>query len=396
MRTDLMTGLRYSITQNEITRRHQVLRQFMKKNDLGVLLILYPYEEGYRQWITGVDGTEKRSETWFVVPFEGDIYQIIGNRMLESEGTAEQPEGVLPDPEEAFDGVRTIYYFSAFDISEYLKQSGKKYIGVVHGNEIRAEMKDYLGKYRLTAQSIDVTEKLRIERAKKSDEEIHLLRNAVHLQDRVLDGLKGYLQPGMLEAEAVRYARYLANHLESGSIDNMQSAQIKLISWKGEQEAVPLMYPGRYFHSEDIICLTTRIIGDSGFYGTISRCMSFSEPAEAIKRAYDQLKDVTALAEKYLYPGITIKDIKEKLYSSFPDFPWEKNQNMIHGIGYCVVETPDEKYSADMQLQQNMVLALELKQQVEKGSTISLGNVYYINETGAECLNRTNKEWILI
>ncbi len=37
-----------------------MLRQFMKKNDLGVLLILYPYEEGYRQWITGVDGTEKR------------------------------------------------------------------------------------------------------------------------------------------------------------------------------------------------------------------------------------------------------------------------------------------------------------------------------------------------
>ena len=52
-RLDLLTGLYYDVSQEEITRRHNLVREYMEKKDISVLLVLASHKEGYRQWLAG-------------------------------------------------------------------------------------------------------------------------------------------------------------------------------------------------------------------------------------------------------------------------------------------------------------------------------------------------------
>lgn len=393
-RTDLMTGLNYHITQQEITRRHELVREYMRENDLGVLLVLVPHMEGYRRWLSGVDGTERRTESCFVIPCNGTILHVIGNNMVREKTSAAKPKGAMPDPEEAFGGMRTVYGLSAFEIREMMKESKGTKLGLIHGKEIRAQMHDYLEEFLPGVERVDVTWEFAKRKAVKSCEEQDLIRRAVNLQERVLEGLWGYLKPGMLEAEAVRYARYLANRLESGGIDSMETAQIQLISWKEKQDLGPLFYPGRYLSDGDMVQIKLRIMGDSGFYGTITRCLSFGVPSEENRETWKKVILLQEIIEEKLRPGSSLKLIQREI----KELAEKKriclnNGHFLHGIGYCVSEAPNELTdSEEVLLREGMVLAAEPQVSDENGNVFCCGEVYCITAAGARRMTEVPRE----
>ncbi|MDO4339257.1 MAG: M24 family metallopeptidase [Eubacteriales bacterium] len=384
-RIDLMTGLYYHITRQEIARRHELIRKYMREKKLGVILVLVPHREGYRRWLSGVDGTERRTESCFVIPRKGTIFHVLGSSMAREAKITEKPEGAMPDPEEAFDGIQTIYCFSAFEIRHMLEESGEKRLGVIHGEEMRAQMHDYLEEFLPDIELVDVTGEFSALKAVKSPEEQALIQRAVFLQERVMEGLWGYLKPGMTEAEAVRYARYLANRLGSGGIDSMETAQVRLISWKERQSGEPLYYPGRYLSEGDMIQITLKIMGDSGFYGTLARCVSLGEPSVQNQEAWRRVRLLQERIEEKLKPGVSLKAIRKEIETLARklQIPFME-RHFLHGIGYCVLEAPDESTSSDeLVLKEGMVLASEPRAADEAGNIFGCGDVYRITALGA-------------
>lgn len=384
-RTDLMTGLYYHITRQEITRRHELVREYMREKELGVILVLVPHMEGYRRWLSGVDGTERRTESCFVIPQKGSILHVIGSSMVREQKSTAKPEGSMPDPEEAFDGIRTIYYFSAFEIRKMIEEGGGRKLGLIHGEEMRAQMYDYLEEFLPEIERIDVTRDFAMQKAVKSAEEQALIQRAVHLQERVLEGLWGYLKPGMLEAEAVRYARYLANRLESGGIDSMETAQVELISWKGRQSREPLCYPGRYLSDGDMVQIRLRITGDSGFYGTLTRCLSFGEPSVQDRETWQKVMTLQEIIEEKLRPGTSLELLQKEIKDLAGKMQiFLKGTHFLRGIGYCVSETPDESSCSEtLILKEGMVLAAEPQVCDENGNIFCCGEVYCLTASGA-------------
>ena len=393
-RVDLATGLYYDVGQEEIARRHHLVREYMEKKDIAVLLVLASHKEGYRWWLTGVDGTERRSESCFVVPRKGDILHVTGGKMAEEDEEAGQPVGAQPDAEEAFKGIRTVYQISAFSIRKMMEESGGKRLGLVHGEDIRAQLYDYLEKFLPNVERVDVTEDFAGKKAVKSPEEQKLIREAVRLQERVLEGLSGYLKPGMREAEAVRYARYLANHLGSGGIDAMEYGQVELISWKDRQMQGPLDVPGRCMEAGDMMEIKLRIRGNSGFYGFIARRFSFGEPAFIEKEIWQKAILLQEMAEEKIKPGKTVDRIEEEIREEAKGQGISlAEKDFSHGIGYCVSEGPDRASGLrNMPLQSGMVLAVEPEIVDERGNKACCGDVYAVTDDGIWRMSISGRE----
>lgn len=395
-RMDLASGLYYSVTQEEITRRHELLREFMAQKDLGALLVLESHQEGYRKWISGVDGMERPSESCFLIPGNGEILHIIGNKMIRGEDEDKKPVGSMPDPEEAFDGIKTVYAISAFAIRRMLEEGPGKKIGLIHGDEMRAQLYDYLEEFLPEIPRVDVTGEFAAVRAVKSEEELALMERAAFLQERVLEGLESYIKPGMLEVEAVRYGRYLANRLESSGPDSMEYAQIRLISWKTHQEKEPLQYPGRYISEGDMVLIKLRLLGDSGYYGTVSRCFSLGQPSHRDEETWKKAALFSEKIEELIGPGISLRKLQEQGKKLAADMKLTLGREpFAHGIGYCVSETPDGS-SMDLPLKAGMVIAVEPEIWDESGNLFCCGDMYEITETKAVRLTNASRELRII
>lgn len=393
-RLDLLTGLYYDVSQEEITRRHNLVREYMEKKDISVLLVLASHKEGYRQWLTGVDGTERPSESCFVIPKEGDILHVVGNKMAEADEETGQPEGALPDAEEAFGGIRTAYQLSAFTIRRMMEDDGEKRLGLIHGEEIRAGLYDYLKKFLPDVEWVDATEEFAERKAVKSLEEQRLIQEATRLQEQVLEGLCGYLIPGVKEAEAVRYARYLASHLGSGGIDTMEYAQIELLSWRDRQIPGPLDAPGREMEAGDMVEIKLRIRGNSGFYGFIARRFSFGEPASREKEIWHKAILLQEMAEEKIKPGKTVAQIEKEIGEEAKKQGISlAEKDFIHGIGYCVSEGPDRASGLrHTPLQRGMVLAVEPEVMDERGNKACCGDVYGVTEDGVQRMSKSERK----
>lgn len=394
---DQSTGQLMRLSQQTLEHRAGLVRAVMERQNVDLLLIVSPAQEGDRYWLTGANPPERLSEGGVFVPKEGPVVSVHGGRL------APPGENLEKDWSRGIGGGDALYSCvmdqDGFDIGliRQLLQGGRR-LGIVHPEALRLDLRTYLVTNLPQLELSDCTEPYERCKLEKSPEEIDLLRRAAAMLDKVMGAATAEIRPMMLERDVVNNLRHAAYLTGCGGPDNEVSSPVRLTSNRDgapvEQE--PLLYPGRMISEGDRVNVQMYAVGDSNVYGGISRSFVTGTVQESTKRLWETALQAQTLAAGLLKPGVTLAQVRGKVN----DFLVQQgcladDSNFLHGIFHTPGQRP-RLYdpSMDWPLPDHSVLMIEPAACDGVTDPVRCGDMFLITASGAQRLSRFPQELI--
>lgn len=235
----------------------------------------------------------------------------------------------------------------------------------------------------LGATWIDATPLVWEARLVKSEAEIALLREAVHVLDRAFAKTLGTITAGMSEAEI---ARLMGANMMLGGADHEVFTQVYSdITNFG----APARAPGEdvAFKSGAVICIDAGAL----YHGYISdhdRLAVIGEPTADQERAYALAMRAQRAGAEMLRPGVTAGDVANAMDNVLADAgaPSALVDVPGHGLGIELPEPPYIHPRSELRLKDGMVLCLEPNVIVDGGPLI-VEDTFLVTADGGEHLS---------
>ena len=270
----------------------------------------------------------------------------------------------------------------------------------------------------------DISHLIRLVRAIKSVYEIDLMRRAAERSDQVAACVPALLREGMtelelagkVEAEArkrghqgtvrMRYwgAEVFYGHLMAGASAAMPSFPRSPTGSSGASPAVAQGPGFRPIQRHEPV-LVDYVFALNGYYSDHTRIFSIGEPADEMMAAHSAMLDVQALLKKEAKPGVKSGDIYELAIERTRTLGYDKyfmgvGDDRIrfvgHGIGVELDEYPFLASGQTLELQENMILAVEPKLIFPGQGVVGIENTHRVTENGLEQFGRFQDEIFVV
>ena len=271
---------------------------------------------------------------------------------------------------------------------------------------------------------VDISDLIRRVRAIKSPYEIEMMRRAAGLSDQVAARVPGLLREGMTELELAGLVEAEARKLGHQGIVRMRMWGSEMFYGHllaGPSGAVPSFLssptggtgtspsvaqgPGfRPIRRHEPV-LVDYVFALNGYYSDHARIFSIGDLSDELMAAHTAMLDVQALIKKAAKPGVKSGDIYDLALERTTALGYDKNFMGVgkkrirfvgHGIGVELDEYPFLAAGQNLELQENMTLALEPKLIFPEKGVVGIENTHVVTRDGLEQLGEFRDEIIVI
>ena len=284
----------------------------------------------------------------------------------------------------------------------------------------------YFNYQRLFAEArlIDISNFIRRVRTIKSPYEIEMIRRAARLSDQVAARVSGLLREGMTELELAGLVEAEARKLGHQGIVRMRlwgsemfyghllagpsgAVPSFLSSPTGGTGAYPAVAQGPGFRPirrhEPV--LVDYVFALNGYYSDHARIFSIGDLPDKLTAAHRAMLDVQALVKKAAQPGVRSGDIYYLALERATELGYAENFMGVgekrirfvgHGVGVELDEYPFLAAGQDLELQENMTLALEPKLIFPEKGVVGIENTHVVTGDGLEQLGQFQDEIVIV
>jgi Xaa-Pro aminopeptidase len=390
--------------QFEIAQRIEKLRTQLEENNIGAALIVQRADLLY------FTGTIQEAHLYLPVDDEPIlmVFKSLDRAIAESSLS------------------RIVPLASPRDLPDILDQSGYKVPPVI-GMELDVLPANLYFSYQKAFEEknlVDISHLIRLVRAIKSAYEIDLMRRAAKGSDQVAARVPELLREGVtelelagkVEAEARKLGhqgivrmRYWGGEVFYGHLMAGASAAVPSFprSPTGGSGASPAVAQGPGFRpiQRHEPVLVDYVFALNGYYSDHTRIFSIGEPADELMAAHSAMLDVQALIKREAKPGVKSGDIYELAIERTRTLGYDKNFMGVgeerirfigHGIGTELDEYPFLASGQTLELQENMILALEPKLIFPGKGVVGVENTHVVTKDGLEQLGQFQDEIFVI
>jgi Xaa-Pro aminopeptidase len=394
----------FNTPQAEIDQRIEKLRKQLEENNIGAALIVQRADLLY---FAG-----SIQEAHLYVPVDDEPILMVFKSL--DRAMAESPLS------------RIVPLASPKAVPDVLDQYGYK-VPSVMGMELDVLPANLYFTYQKVFEGknlVDISHLIRLVRAIKSPYEIDLMRRAAEGSDQVAARVPELLREGMtelelagkVEAEArklghqgivrMRYwgGEVFYGHLMAGPSGAVPSFPRSPTGGSGASPAVAQGPSFRPIQRHEPVMLDY-VFALNGYYSDHTRIFSMGEPADELMAAHTAMLDVQALIKKEARPGVKSGDIYELAIERTRALGYDKyfmgvgNERVRfvgHGIGTELDEYPFLASGQTLELQENMILAVEPKLIFPDKGIVGIENTHRVTENGLEQFGQYEDNIIVI
>jgi len=227
----------------------------------------------------------------------------------------------------------------------------------------------------------NIVENLRII---KEEDEIQLLKKALHIAESAFNTFKKLIEPEMTEKSAAWALEKCMREKGANSI------AFPTIVASGPNSAMPHAIPGNrtFINKKEpiVIDFGAKL---NGYLSDITRTVSIGKPDDFFIKVYNTVKEAQERAIAAIKPGISSKYIDSVARSHIEHMGFKKYfiHGLGHGIGLDVHEPPSIGQLKDTRLEQGMVFTIEPGIYIPDWGGIRLENMVAVQEHNAKVLN---------
>ncbi|MCL2391364.1 MAG: Xaa-Pro peptidase family protein [Oscillospiraceae bacterium] len=224
----------------------------------------------------------------------------------------------------------------------------------------------------------------------KTDEELENLRISAAITDKVFSGVIEFIKPGMLEAE-------VRDFITSEMIKHGGIKPWALVA-SGPNSSFPHYTGGeRVIESPDVVLLDFGC-SYNDMCSDMSRMIFVGSATEEQKKVYDICRKATEAGEAACFEGAFIPDIDKASREVVNNAGYSDAffTRLGHGIGFMGHEAPDIKVSNPRKLEKGMAFTVEPGINLLGKFGMRVEDVVAITENGAEILNKSTHEMIIV
>jgi Xaa-Pro aminopeptidase len=350
------------ISTQELERRWKAVRDVMPEQKLDALIVQGANNMcgtgGYFRWFTGVSmGTSYPATVIF--PKDG-LMTLVSHGPIGGERK-------LNGNDPVWRGVGTALSTASFPAVDYcipydpdlvareIKRAGYRAVGIVAWNNMLYGFGEQLRKLLDGVTLVDATRLIDPIKAKKSAEEIELIRLGGQLQDEILKRVEGQFKAGKKDLELFAYGAYIGNLLGSetgymlgSSAPPGQPAQIR-----------PRREQGREMRDGDVIYYQCENTGPGGMMVHVGRYYVLGKAPQELVDAFGVICEAQDNTIRMLQPGADCREIFAVHNAWMEKRGMHKEPRLhCHGQGYDVVERPMIRHDEDMKLGTSMNIGL--------------------------------------
>jgi Xaa-Pro aminopeptidase len=224
----------------------------------------------------------------------------------------------------------------------------------------------------------------------KTSQEIEILKQAARLADAGYQHFVDTAEVGMAEYELVAEVEaFVKTH---GAEDNF------MLIGSGGTEIFGMRPPTeRRLQKGDNITteLTPQV---NGYYAQICRTMVLGEPSTEQRRSFAIFEEAQAAAQKFLRPGVNIKDVarvqndvfRREGYGEYTGAKYTRVRG--HNLGLYPDENPWVLEDVDCMVNKDMVLIAHPNTYLPLSGYMVFGDTLLVTDDGCVSLNRTEKK----
>lgn len=248
------------------------------------------------------------------------------------------------------------------------------------------------GLHALTGHGVEIfngEEVMELARRIKSDEEIKMMRCAIHSCEASMEVMRQHMEPGVSEQRLWSYLH--AENIARGGEwieTRLMASGPRCNPWFQECSS-------RIIENGDFVAFDTDLIGTYGICVDISRTWLCGDkpPTAAQQEIYDMAYEQIQRNMDWLKPGLTFKEL------TFDSFQYDPNEFrhyscLYHGVGLCdeypCIYFPSawDEVGYEGQLEPGMVICVESYMgRISGGPGVKLEEQVLITETGHELLS---------
>jgi Xaa-Pro aminopeptidase len=351
---------------------------------------------GHYRWLTGLSVASSYLQA-AIIPREG-LITLVMHGDVDAISELNDKDPMFPGIGRrlmswGFPGVQYCAPYEATLLAQEIKRSGYKKLGVVAPNTMYAGFHKTLSDELGHPSFIDLTPRIDVHKAIKSEEEIRMIRSAADMQDAILEKIKGHIKPGMYDYEIMSYGHYLGQLAgsETGYFLGSSAApgEPTMIRRAGEH--------GRRMKEGDVIYFQCENTGPGGMFVHAGRYYVLGRPPQQLQDLFGAMVEAQDFTVGILQPGASCRDIFAEYngYMQARGFPPERRVH-CHGQGYDNVEPPLIRSDETMTLTKNMNIGLH-PAVARKDIFVTSCDNYLIGPDGTvERLHRTPREIVTL
>ena len=224
----------------------------------------------------------------------------------------------------------------------------------------------------------------------KSDEDLENLRISASITDKVFSAVIEFIKPGMLESEVRDFI--------TSEMAKLGGTKPWALVASGPNSSFPHYTGGsRVIKSPDVVLLDFGCAYND-MCSDMSRMIFISSATEEQKKVYDLCRRSTEVGEAACFDGAFIPDIDKASRDIIEEAGYGDAffTRLGHGIGYMGHEAPDIKVSNPRKLEKGMAFSIEPGINLLGKFGMRIEDVVAITENGAEILNKSTHDMVIV
>jgi len=244
--------------------------------------------------------------------------------------------------------------------------------------------------YKTNIKMVNAKPLLEEMRIIKTAEEINNLRIAASITDDAFSEVIKFIKPGMKEAEVKEF-------LFSSMIKSGGSSPFGLIATGPNSSYGHYMGVDRIIEPQDVVLLDFGCVYND-MCSDMSRTVFVGGITDEQRKMYEVCRESTKAAEEACFEGAFIPDIDKAARDIIDNAGYKEyfDHRLGHGIGYMIHEAPDIKASNPRKLEKGMCFSIEPGINIPGKIGMRVEDIVAITDNGAEILNKSTHELIII
>lgn len=332
------------VSQVEIKRRYQAIREALQRDEVDVLIVAgteYTGFEGAIRWVSGFRMVHRYA--YALIPVSGDPVAVFPSeaRWVGAHGECWIEEQVFADTPGAW--MRDL-------------AAGRGWSRVaVYGLNYAMPVRDYVALATGGFEIVDYDEAFDLVRAVKSEEELPLVRSSFELNELGFWTTLAAYEPGKTEAAILAPAEEL--FVRNGTT---RTTQNMVLSGPHGSAGPEFKHPDsvRPVEPDDLLLYSIEIAGPSGFWAEFARpiCQAGMSPLSG--RIMEAYQECFERARVSLRDGNTAHDVHSSVFGAFAGLDVKAGHVTGHSIDMTMVAHPRIGEGVDTVLEENMIISI--------------------------------------
>jgi Xaa-Pro aminopeptidase len=384
------------VSRSELERRWAIVRDLMREQRIEVLLCQAANTitgmGGHFRWLTGIAVQSSYPQT--VIFRREGLSTIVMHGDFGTETNLDDKDPASPGVglrfmAPSFPAVNYVADYDAELVGKELQKDKHRRIGILAPNTWFGSMTTGLRRFLDGVELVDITSGVDEAKARKSAEEIEMIRASAAMQDAVLEKVRTHIKPGMRDFEVMAYGQYMGQLLgsEAGYFLGSSAAEGDPILIRRRLEH------GREIRDNDVMYFQCENSGAGGEFTHVGRYYALGKVPHELEDVFGAIVEAQEFTISLLKTGASSSAIfaEYNAYMQARGFPPERRVH-CHGQGYDVVERPLIRQDETMKLGPSMNMGLH-PLVTRKGLFVTCSdNVLITSEGKVERLHKTPRE----